>query len=950
MQAPLPFFYPFLQYVPRYLSLHFLALVFAILTLAHCLTLQTMAQNSQNPEWVGDFYEPDFPFFTSTLDAREIASPSKDLPDAKSWTQQWPDNLIPRGIIIPLNQRWIGCFDPDLLRWALIWEAPKPVRSGSDFLTMQSMAQISYNQPNTKTGGGQGGLSHPSGMPILGTSLNPGWIRAGEGDDLTRLSDPRNPGPDPRELGRGPLPADLGEWKGLEVQDQALVLYYAVQGVDVSEKVLLRQSGWTRTLQWSSGWDQPVDQVIGKFPDAAQLEISEDRLSASWKAPTQKEGVSKSLQLTLQSESFLSARFAVREDWLVIRHPASQEPGRLTVRLSDESAPSDRSDNADHFVIDKIQLPQPNPHGRRVRVSGMDFYGDGETAAVVTFDGDVWLVDGFLSDPSLKNLRWRRFASGLHEPQSIHADEDGIFVFSRNGIVRLIDKNADGKADVYENFCNLFAQSGETREFAMDSVRARDGSFYLAKGGQQVSFPGIHNGSILKVAPDGKIFEVFAEGLRQPFLGYYAKRDWLLASDQQGHYVPSTPAHWIQPDKFYGFGPRNRPELFANREVTEPPVWIPHRMVQSGAGVVWSADSNLGPLNDRPLYLDYFGPGIAVVYPEIKEGFNGPEWIQGASLRAPFEFDFPLLDGCIHPTTGDLYVCGFQIWGSKAKRLEGMARIRYQPDESQPTAIPLDVRITQEGVWMKWESPIAPVISKELERFQASMWNYKRSAGYGSGYFKLDGTPGQEALPILAAGVSPSRKEIFIALGDLQPVDQLEFGLTIPITGSGGEDSRPREISQTLFWTVRELESANDTLQSISEEDAGWIQPILSQAQTGAIAATLSDSLLNPAESSVEAGRKIYENIGCVSCHSTDGTLEGRTGPTFLGLFGKNRKFENQPDQAADAQYIKESLLNPTAQVVQGFGTSDIGMPSYIGILGDNGIESIILFIQSLKE
>jgi hypothetical protein len=46
-----------------------------------------------------------------------------------------------------------------------------------------------------------------------------------------------------------------------------------------------------------------------------------------------------------------------------------------------------------------------------MRLSGFDFFKDGQTAAVCTWNGDVWLVKGI--DSSLTNLTWQRIATGL---------------------------------------------------------------------------------------------------------------------------------------------------------------------------------------------------------------------------------------------------------------------------------------------------------------------------------------------------------------------------------------------------------------------------------------------------------------------------------------------------------------------------------------------------------
>jgi glucose/arabinose dehydrogenase len=131
-----------------------------------------------------------------------------------------------------------------------------------------------------------------------------------------------------------------------------------------------------------------------------------------------------------------------------------------------------------------------------VRLADIAFFRDGR-AALVTFDGDVWIVTGLLD--KLSEVRWKRYASGLHEPLSVCVRRGEIFAFDRNGIWRLRDTDGNGEADVHELFSNVFAQTAETREFASSMKLAPDGSFVIAKGGQQGSTLGKHNGMVLRV-------------------------------------------------------------------------------------------------------------------------------------------------------------------------------------------------------------------------------------------------------------------------------------------------------------------------------------------------------------------------------------------------------------------------------------------------------------------
>ncbi len=94
----------------------------------------------------------------------------------------------------------------------------------------------------------------------------------------------------------------------------------------------------------------------------------------------------------------------------------------------------------------------------------------------------------------------------------------------------------------------------------------------------------------------------------------------------------------------------------------------------------------------------------------------------------------------------------------------------------------------------------------------------------------------------------------------------------------------------------------------------------------------------------VELGEMLYSQQGCKTCHSIDGTP--LVGPTWKGLFGKERKFADGTSAVADEQYIKDSLNNPSGQIVEGFAPS---MPTYQGKLNDKQQNGLVEYIKSLK-
>ena len=94
-----------------------------------------------------------------------------------------------------------------------------------------------------------------------------------------------------------------------------------------------------------------------------------------------------------------------------------------------------------------------------------------------------------------------------------------------------------------------------------------------------------------------------------------------------------------------------------------------------------------------------------------------------------------------------------------------------------------------------------------------------------------------------------------------------------------------------------------------------------------------------------EEGRRISQETGCLSCHSVDGT--NLVGPTFQGLFGSERVFEDGTTATAEQSYVQTSILEPGDQIVQGYANV---MPAvYEQQLSDDQIDAIIAFIESLE-
>src|SRR5215467_5356094 len=91
------------------------------------------------------------------------------------------------------------------------------------------------------------------------------------------------------------------------------------------------------------------------------------------------------------------------------------------------------------------------------------------------------------------------------------------------------------------------------------------------------------------------------------------------------------------------------------------------------------------------------------------------------------------------------------------------------------------------------------------------------------------------------------------------------------------------------------------------------------------------------------AGQQLFQTLGCASCHGANG--EGGRGPTLAGLYGRQTALEGGQTVRADEAYIRESITNPQAKIVAGFGPI---MPTFQGQVTEDQLVQLVAFIKSL--
>jgi len=861
----------------------------------------------------GPFFEAEQPFFQSQV---QVTPPPAGRTSG--------GNFVVRGLIIRIGPAHAAVFDQELLRLAALWEVP----AGAPLTTLQTMPQISYVQRGRRVN-----AAHPelTGPTLLATGMHPG-VAGRDAADL--FTDPR---PEAREgeEGRGPLPESRARFSGVELAGETAVLHYRIGGVAVREwhdAHTAEGRTWLRRHVSVEAHAEPLHLAVGEgawelvsstharspLPGGRQRTVhlhgtGADLIERSGTLVVRMQGASAAnvitLALTTAEEGSDPAFASPGAVAVPPAPPARRWPQTVTtpveIGLTDTNG----------LVLDAMAMPEVNPWQRRVRAADVAFLSS-DRAAVVTYEGDVWWVDGFGRNDG-QTLTWQRYSSGLYEPLALVAADGLLVVATKNGLVRLHDRDGNGEADWFENFNDHLIQSRSTRAFALDLDRGPDGSFYLTQGG--ITTPsGIpsggtgtaHTGAILRIAADGRTSQRFAAKAREPFVTVHPVTGEVTATDQQGHYTPSSVVYHVREGYEFGFPDKDPVRI-------DPPLtWIPHEQDPSSASQEWLMGDGMGPWNGRLLHLSYNTGRLLLIAPD----FAAPV-PQGAVIPLGVRTELPLLHARMHPRGDAAILAGFQIWGSRAPTHSGLVRLR--PGQS-PITTALGARSVRDGVILSFDAPLDPA-SLTPERVTVRLWNYRRSSAYGSGRFALDGESGTTPWGVAQVVPSSDRRSVFVHLPGLPAAMQIE--VRHDFLRADGVPARGE-----AFFTVHQPAPADLVA-------AGF--PAIDFSRQAAAIAQIKEP-----PPTIDAGRTVAETLGCIACHSIDGTTEGKVGPTWKDLYLAQRTFADGTTDVADEVYLREKILEPMKRRVS---SAPVEMPSYRGVLSEAQLESVILYIKSLR-
>lgn len=439
----------------------------------------------------------------------------------------------------------------------------------------------------------------------------------------------------------------------------------------------------------------------------------------------------------------------------------------LSAVLAQDDKKNTESTENDYYKM----ITLPIPEGVALEVGGLAALPNGNLA-VSTRRGEVWIIE----NPYGPNPYYRKFAAGLHEILGL-AYRDGVFYMAQRGeLTKLIDKDGDGKADVYETVY-AWPLSGHYHEYSFGPIVMPDGGMFVTgnvafgdvewwRGESRVPW----RGWTMYITPDGKMTP-YATGMRSPCgIGmingefFYADNqgDWMGAGglvklekgDFAGHPaglrwagLPESPVKVRTADIYSRIDPRmakpgekpvkpeNDPKdpgktLFeVAKEVKGirlPAVWLPHGILGiSTSAIVQIPDNNrFGPFAGQVLIGDQGQSKISRVFLEkVKNEYQGAafpfrEGFQSGVLRMAWGEDGSLFVGQTN-----------RGWGSTGADPYGLQRLVWT--QQMPFEMKA-VRAMPDGFEIEFTQPVDKKSASNPDNYAITSFTYKYHPVYGS--------------------------------------------------------------------------------------------------------------------------------------------------------------------------------------------------------------------------
>ncbi len=390
------------------------------------------------------------------------------------------------------------------------------------------------------------------------------------------------------------------------------------------------------------------------------------------------------------------------------------------------------------------------PPGEVLEAGAIEVLSDGKIA-LGTRRGEIWMIDNAY-DPDPKNVKFSRFAHGLHEVLGLAQKDGWLYVTQRPDVTRIKDTNGDGKADVFEVITDGWEINGDYHEYAFGSRFDKNGDIWITlcltgSFDSNSKFRGWGG----KVTKDGK-FVPTTSGVRSPGgVGFNAEGD-VFYTDNQGPWNGACGLKHLTVGGFVGHpggfrwykekeaqylgkapevpnsGGKSRIITEAKRipQLTPTSVIFPYqKMGQSASGIDCDlSGGKFGPFEKQLFVGDQTHSTIMRVYLEkVKGRYQG--------VCFPFKQGFgsgivPVRFG----KDGSLFAGGTNRgWGSRGPKPFSIERLVWTGK------LPFEVHemhAKPDGFELTFTKPLDPESAGKLESYKMKTFTYIYQAQYGS--------------------------------------------------------------------------------------------------------------------------------------------------------------------------------------------------------------------------
>lgn len=435
-------------------------------------------------------------------------------------------------------------------------------------------------------------------------------------------------------------------------------------------------------------------------------------------------------------------------------------------------------------------------------ITGMAFLPDGRMAFShwggnrdrVVNAGKVVLFSPVSGDPARK---WtaRDLATGLMDPAGLAYAGGSLYVGETNRISRIgLDGVRSTLADV--------VTSGNNHEYNYSMVH-KGGRLYATLGQAFPPAPSRDRGVLLEANPADGRTTLVAGGLREPNGLAEGPGGELFATDNQGHWVPTSKLVHIAPGRDYGFDNPLAP--FGNVAPTPPAIWLPHGELFNSPGQPAYLDK--GPFAGQMLIGDVCGGGIRRAYLEKVKGV----W-QGAVMRFLRKGIVTGPLRMVQSTDGSVWVGGLRgIPGFNCDYFPGGGRNGLH--RLVPTGKSLfevqEIRSREGGFEIAFTRAAAAAGLADRASYEMDHFRYQSTADYGG--------PKLDASKLTPAGVRPAPDGRSVAID----VPGLKEGFVVHFRFRNLRSDSGQSLWQEEAWYTLNRQGRADPPVSILDDAAG---------------------------------------------------------------------------------------------------------------------------------